>query len=552
MAKTATGVDVGQSTVKYLRGHYKGNTFHVSDFALFENPAEKGSADWIERGWGAGVPPFKPTTARIGLTGKDVNVRYTRVPRVPDWQLRNLMRFEVSEVGDQSGTEVASDFNLLPEMPEIEGEDVVLLAMARESLLEEHEDGLADVGGSLDCFSPSAVALYNAWLRYGVVEDDTVLIANIGYDNLDVVIARGPDLLFARNLSGGGKLFDEAIAARMGVSGEQAEQVKRKMATLRPGATYETPNHERASRAILAAAGQLLSLLQSAVLFCKSQVKVTGLKLDRVMICGGGAGLDGLPQYLSSGLGVPVELFEPFRVVDTSAMDPAAADELEAHRLQAVVALGLATMASDPEAYSLEILPAPLVRRRAFMEGPAWLIATALVAVFFLFDRVSTLKSETSEVQGEVDKLSRQLSAASSTHRRASNLVEENLELSEVVQDLEGYAGMGQQAAQALRVLDEQLPKDFWVTEMTGMWGFDEELGVDRQRERPILQIVGHVREGTQSPTAQFNLMIDAFRRQWADLRERSSVDPARSRFSIDMTLFGASVEAENTEEEGQ
>ncbi len=162
MAKNATGIDVGQCTVQFLRGNYKGNTFHVTDFAIFDNPAKAGSADWLERGWAGADPGFKPTRARIGLSGKDVNVRYTRVPRVPDWQLRNLMRFEVAEVGDQSGTEVGSDFNLLPEMPEIEGEDVVLLAMARESLLSTHMDGLAEIGGQLDSFSPGAVALYNA------------------------------------------------------------------------------------------------------------------------------------------------------------------------------------------------------------------------------------------------------------------------------------------------------------------------------------------------------------------------------------------------------
>ena len=549
MARTATGIDVGQRTVKFLRGHYKGNTFHVADFAVFDNPGQPGSDDWVYSGWHAAQPDFKPALARIGLTGKDVNVRYTRVPRVPDWQLRNLMRFEVSEVGDQSGSEVASDFNLLPELPEIEGEDVVLLAMARESLLEEHAEGLAALGGRLDCFSPSAVALYNAWLRYGVVEDDTVLIANIGHDNLDVVIARGPDLLFARNLSGGGKLFDDAIAQRMGLSADQAEKVKRQMATLRPGASHDTPNHERASRAILGAAGQLLSLLQSAVLFCKIQVKVTGLKLDRVMLCGGGAALDGLPQYLASGMNVPVELFDPFRVVDVSALDPAVADELEEHKLESVVALGLATMSSDPEAYSLEILPAPLVKRRAFLAGPAWLVAAAVLTVVFLGKKVTSLKADTGKVQQEVTNLSTKLRRAQRVHSDAESLVVANEELSQLVRDLEGYAGMGEQAARTLTLLDQLLPKDFWVTEVAGEWGFDEELGVERNHERPMLRVVGKVDEGTQSLTSQFNLMVENLRRDLKPLRQRSTVDPARGLFSIDLTQYGAPLDAPASEE---
>src|SRR5439155_3884692 len=134
---SVTAVDLGLRTAKFLRGFYKGNTFHATAFAV--SPLRSGE---IPEGWAAAEPGFKPVNARVGLTGRDVNIRYTRAPRVPDWQLKNLMRFEVEEIGDQSGAGVASDFNLLPELPEIEGEDVVLLAMAREGLLEGHLAGL--------------------------------------------------------------------------------------------------------------------------------------------------------------------------------------------------------------------------------------------------------------------------------------------------------------------------------------------------------------------------------------------------------------------------
>ena len=38
-----------------------------------------------------------------------------------------------------------------------------------------------------DSFAPAAIGLYNAFLRYGVVQDETVLLANIGAEN---VVAR--------------------------------------------------------------------------------------------------------------------------------------------------------------------------------------------------------------------------------------------------------------------------------------------------------------------------------------------------------------------------
>src|SRR5262245_26632817 len=338
MAK-GSGVDVGTGSIKWLAGELSGSSFVVHSFALAEN--EDGS---LAGGW-AGLEGEKLGKVRVGLNGRDLNLRYTRVPRLPDWQLRRLMRFETDEIGGQSEAEVASDFNVRPEMPEIEGEDVVLLALARETLMSEHQDGMRGTGGKLDAFTPNALGLYNAFLRYGVIEEETVLLADIGHENLNVVLVRGADLVFARSLSGGSRLFDKALAERFGIDENRARAYKLSEGTLDTSRAFKDPNQEKASRALAAPAGQILSLLQSAVTFAKSQVKISSLKLDRVLLCGGGARLAGLVPYLARGLSVPVELFDPFRVVDVSKLDPESAERLEAHKLEAVAALGLATAA---------------------------------------------------------------------------------------------------------------------------------------------------------------------------------------------------------------
>lgn len=536
MATTGTGIDIGLRSAKALRGQFKGGTFHASAFSVGEHDVER-----LEDGWAGFQPSFKPTNARVGLTGKDVNLRYTRVPRVPDWQLRKLMHFEVTEIGDQSGSEVASDFNLLPELPEVEGEDIVLLAMARESLLNEHIEGLGKAGGSLDSFSPSAVALYVAWTHYGVVQDDTVLIANIGHEHVDVVIARGPDLLFARNLSGGSKLFDDAIAQRLSVNAKQAEQLKREYTTLVPGARYATPNHERASRAAQGAAGQLLSLLQSAAMFAKSQLKISGLKLDRVMLCGGGSALEGLPEYLSNGMGVRAELFDPFRVVDTSKLEPEVADELEAFRLESVVALGLATMGSDKDAYSLEVLPAAVAKRRAFWGGSALLIAAAVLAVAYLGWFAFDAKRDAAAIGLRARSMNSRLSRAKSTDQATRELLDSNAELSKVVQEMQTTAGMGEQLARGLTFLGDHLPGDFWVTRLTGEWGQDVELGVERGADpRPMLEVRGRVRESAVAPTSQHQELVGLLEQNVPGVRVNHSID--RGSFSIDLTTFAPPV----------
>ena len=131
MPKQATGIDIGARTAIALRGRIKDSSFAVTGYGLSSYvapPSEQ--SEVVEVGWAELSLPFKLGEARVGVSGRDVNIRYMRVPRVPDWQLRKLMSFEVEEIGGQSGAEVASDFNVLPELPEIEDEDVVLLGMA--------------------------------------------------------------------------------------------------------------------------------------------------------------------------------------------------------------------------------------------------------------------------------------------------------------------------------------------------------------------------------------------------------------------------------------
>lgn len=533
MARVATGIDIGSRTNKFVRGQYKGGKFQLTEFAVAPH-----SAGNVAEAWSAGEAGFKLGLSRVGLTGRDVNIRYTRVPRVPDWQLRKLMRFEVEEVGGSSGAAVASDFNLLPAMPEVEDEDIVLLALAREGLLEEHADGLAGAGGTLDAFSPCAVALYNAWTHFGVVEDETVLIANIGHENLDVILVRGPDLLFARNLTGGGKLFDDAIAERFGVSRQRAEELKIDLATLEAGARYRSPDQEKASRAALAAGGQLLSLLQSTVMFCKSQVKISNLRVDRVLLCGGGAALAGLPKYLSSGLGVPVELFDAFRVVDSSALAPQVAEKLEEYKLEAVVALGLATMASDPDAYGIEILPAKTRARREFVGGTIWAIAAAVLAVGYLGWSAWSAKSQLDAAKSELSGLETRLRRSRETHRKTEELLAHNAKLERDASLLAGVSGSGVQLASLIQQIEAELPDGFWIESLASEWRFHDQLRVQRGEERPIVRINGRAREGVESIAAALGGYIDKLRTRFPQAELVYAPSPSGDKFTLDLTLY--------------
>ena len=507
MTKTATGIDIGSSTVKLVRGEVKGTSFVLREFTVIPNA--DGS---IAGGWGALGGGWKPKSARVGVTGRDVNVRYVRVPRVPDWQLRKLMHFEAAEIGGQSDAAVASDFNVLPQIPEIEGEDVVMLCLARENLLREHMQGLASVKGSVDAFTPNAVALYNAFLHYGVVMDDTVLLANIGRESTDVVLVRGADLIFARNLSGGSALFDEAIAQRFQVGLDRAERFKIEEGSIEPGKEFSDSNREKAARAMAAPAGQLQTLLQSAVLFAKNQIKLSSLKVDRVLLSGGGAALEGLPEYLTRTMQVPVELFDPFGVCDTSKLNPDALALLEEHRLEAVVALGLATIASDPAAYSVEILPEDVRKKREFLQGPLFLIVLAAMALGYLGLFWVKKGEELERVEARATSLQAQVRRKKGADQATGALIAENRALADLADELHEIGGSGESLVRFFHAAELALPQDFWLEGLTSGWGRGDALGIPSDDEQPVLRVKGSSREGAAVPEALFEEFVASLR----------------------------------------
>jgi type IV pilus assembly protein PilM len=543
MPANTTGVDVGLRSGVFLRGHAKGNTFVVLDYAFNELEAAN-----VAEAWSQVDPGFAPKAARVGVTGREVNLRYSRVPRLPDWQLRKLMRFEVEEVGGSSESEVAADFNLLPELPELDGEDVVLLAMAKEELLEQHLEGLEAVKGALSAFSPATIGLYNAWLRFGVVLDDTVMLANIGHESVDVIIVRGTDLVFARNLSGGSKTFDDAIAERLNCTPQKASQVKRKLVDVGPGARYVDAAAEKASRACAGPAGQMASLLQSTLAFAKGQVRLPSLRLDRVFICGGGAKLRGLDRYLTGAVSAPVEVFDPFKVVDTSKLASEDLQELERHAVESVVALGLATGGSDPEAYAIEILPGSIAKRREFVQGKLFLILAALIGVAYLGFSYFTTSRELDDLSGSLARMNGEVRRLERVDVEARELLERNAELAEEAEELFELAAQGEQLAAALEALDVELPPGFWLTSLVGSQAKDEFLSGDSKDELPVLQVQGRAQEGIEPNELVFQRFVSRLREQLPDYTIAEQMAPDGGSFSLRLTLASAPAQAVDPE----
>lgn len=469
MASRATSVDIGSHSAKVLVAQAGKHGVSVLGFAGL--PAGEGGASLGEAG-------ISIKDSICGLAGRDMTLRYSQVPPTPDWQLRNLMDLEIQDLAQQSGGALSADYNLLP-IEDESGSDTVLLALAKDDALERLQGEVAGGGGSVSAFVPNCTALYNAYLKCGPVDADAVVaLVNIGHETMDLAIVRGTDLLFVRNLTSGTKGLDDAIASNFNVSTRKAEVLKKDLLDLDPASrgNYKSGQAEKVTMAAMSAATSIPAAINSSLSFCKAQTKIADLRIDKVLVCGGGARLRGLRGLLRENLRCPVEIFDPFANLDLSALSPDDAEQLQQMRYEAVVALGLAVGMIDDTLYSLEILPEAVRKKQRFQQRTVFNILAGLVIAGLLFLQANHSKSQMAADETYTAKRARLNASIIRTHNEAEELVAEN----EVSRELIGYL---QKRALPLhgvlrvqRSLVKHLAPQLWVEKI--------EVGAGRSRGR--------------------------------------------------------------------
>lgn len=456
MASKATAVDIGSHSAKVLVAQVGKHGVSVLRFAGL--PTGEGRVSLAD----AGIP-LKDSTC--GLAGRDMTLRYSQVPPTPDWQLRNLMDLEIQDLAQQSGGSLSADYNLLP-IDDASGSDTVLLALAKDDALDRLQGNITQAGGSVAAFVPNCTALYNAYLKCGPVDADAVVaLVNIGHETIDLAIVRGTDLLFARNLTSGTKGLDDAIASNFNVSVRKAEVLKKDLLDLDPQSrgNYKSGQAEKVTMAAMSAATSIPAAINSSLSFCKAQTKISDLRIDKVLICGGGARLRGLRGLLRENLRCPVELFDPFANLDLSALSGDDAEQLQQMRHEAVIALGLAVGRLDDTLYSLEILPEAVRKKQRFQRRTIFNILAGVVIVALLFFKMENKKAEMAANQAFETKLTRKVGRVTSIHNQAEELVTVNATNRELVQHLQSRAVLLHGLLRVQRAIGKHLPPQLWV-----------------------------------------------------------------------------------------
>jgi type IV pilus assembly protein PilM len=505
MVQKASAIDVGSHSVRVAQVKQTKHGLALTGFfAALADEAATALRD-------CGVP-LKGAVA--GLAGRDMNLRYTQVPPSPDWQLRNLMELEIADMASQSGGSLSADYNLLPVADEDSGMETVLLAFAKDEALTRSATLAASAAGSIDAHVPNCIALYNAYVRLGPVEEDaTVCVVNLGRETIDLAIVKGVDLLFVRNLSNGGKVFDDAIAQAFNVSERKAEALKKELLDLDPFSRgrYASGQAEKVTMAAGGAGSSIVAAIQSSLAFCRSQTKNPSLALDRVLICGGTSKVKGIAGMMREALRCPVEPFDPFERVDLSELSDAESELLAQYRSESVIVLGLAAGRVDDSLYQLEILPENVKRKRRFLQRTVWNIGAGVVAAGAIAVVGLREKDRAEIAETALSKLNVQQRRLTAVDNDATTLVEKATAETAVVDALAERAVPHDSLLLTLRAIARTKPEEIWIHKIEVKR--EAQRGGSTSTTRPVVVVVGKGKDvAGRGVTDAYNRFLSGFK----------------------------------------
>lgn len=299
------GLDVGSAGVVAAEVHGTGTRRTVRRLAAVDLPPgavdhgdirdEAAVVRALQQLWRRGR--FAHRRVRLGIAHRQVQVREVTVPALRRGDLRRSLALHVA--GEFPGGTDGLVLDLLPnERVEQAGQPCWrgLLVTVPESGVELLLDlvqraGLEAVGADL-----SALALARAFVESVGSSTESIAVVDIGAASTHVVVLTGGQVRFLRLVA-------------LGVAGASQDD----MAALVDGVVSTLDYHRRSA--------------PHAV-------------VSRVLLTGGGAGMDGLGQYVASVLGLPVSIGDPLAAAPRSAR---LREDARALAPRAAVAVGLAT-----------------------------------------------------------------------------------------------------------------------------------------------------------------------------------------------------------------
>ena len=322
---TAFGLDISDSSIKIVNLSRKGKKFELESFnrtgvpqGIIKEGEVKKQKELIEiikkSIAGAKGERIKVPYTVCSLPEQHCFVKIIQLPKMDLKELKEAIKWEAEANIPLSIEEVYLDWQVISSA-ESDHIDVLINAAPRD-LVDKYLEALRAAEIEPVIFEIESVATARSLIKNGF-SPQPVLIIDLGYDRTSFIIFAGSSPHFTTSISLSNQNMITGIAKSLKISEKEAQVLKFKI-----GLDKEE-KQGKVFNALLPFISELVNQIENYVAFHKEHVYKNSYQEDisKIILCGGGAYLKGLPEYLFSRLKIPVGLGNPWINIRKSFSD---------------------------------------------------------------------------------------------------------------------------------------------------------------------------------------------------------------------------------------
>jgi type IV pilus assembly protein PilM len=333
-SKSVVGLDIGSSSVKAveLSRRGRGKEFELTHLGVASMPAEaivQGAflnSSAIVEGIREAIEKAKIRTKNVAaaVSGHSVIVKKVSLPAMTRDELDEQIRWEAEQYIPFDVNEVNLDFQILNGAGG-EGQMEVLLVAAKKDLVDDYVQVIREAGLIPAAIDVAAFAVENAFeANYDVRPDEVVALVNIGAQVVNINIISNGAPAFTRDITTAGNQYTEEIQKALSISFEEAERIK--LGGRRSENSQEVVPQE-VEQAMRTVTETVIGEISRSLDFFSATSADS--RIERIVLCGGGASVAGLQAAFQARNGGKVEIMDPLaRMLPSSKFEANYLDEV--------------------------------------------------------------------------------------------------------------------------------------------------------------------------------------------------------------------------------
>lgn len=278
---------------------------------------------------------FSKNNLTVGVANQKVIVRVIDMPHMNEEELKGAIRYQAADYIPMPVEETIIDFEILKEYAVKEDEQnmKVLLVAAQRDMIQAYVEALGGAGLYPTSIDVKSFAMMRSMLpalpafpseEQSKMTMETSCLLNVGAGVSNMIIVEEGMPYFVRILLFGGNDFTRAISENMGISEDEAEELKISLSEdsgiIGGGAVSEEKREARlkAEEIMSNRISSFVREIRRSIDYCLDQ---TGCRApESIVISGRGSKIKGLKEELERALAVTVREGQPLQNVKVGKM----------------------------------------------------------------------------------------------------------------------------------------------------------------------------------------------------------------------------------------